>query len=227
MTCSAEPRLPCRHRRPGSGNESQQNIIALTPQLNQTATGQCPGGASYWDVGLRTDDLAAGTVPAGTQLTMANSIFTSAPGVVGATTSRRVTRRSSRSSAMVRACRRRTARPNSTRRPAGASTRRLDAPKRRVSRRCSCFNNITPAATVDEGHNWLNLTYGPLTLSRPNATTPTAPELMVASASVAATGGAYSIAGTSAAVNREPTPVRLRQTSSVIRDQGTLQIRRT
>ncbi|MGH8314969.1 MAG: choice-of-anchor D domain-containing protein, partial [Steroidobacterales bacterium] len=64
------------------------------------------------------------------------------------------------------------------------------------------FNNITPSATVDEGNNWLNLTYGPLTLGRPNVTTATAPELMVASAAVGAPGGAYSIAGTSPAVNQ-------------------------
>jgi hypothetical protein len=64
------------------------------------------------------------------------------------------------------------------------------------------FDNITPAATIDEGHNWLNLTYGPLTLSRPNVVTATAPELMVASATAGANGGAYSILGTSAAVNR-------------------------
>ena len=29
------------------------------------------------------------------------------------------------------------------------------------------FNDIKPTATVDEGHNWLNLVYGPLTLNRP------------------------------------------------------------
>jgi hypothetical protein len=64
------------------------------------------------------------------------------------------------------------------------------------------FDNITPAATVDEGHNWLNLTYGPLTLSRPaTVTNPTAPEMMVASATVGSTSGAYSIPATSAAVN--------------------------
>jgi hypothetical protein len=29
--------------------------------------------------------------------------------------------------------------------------------------------NLTPAATVDEGNNWVNMTYGPLTMSNPTA----------------------------------------------------------
>ena len=187
---------------PGSGNESQQNIIALTPQLNQTASGQCPGGANYWDVGLRTDDLAAGTVPAGTQLTMANSIFTSAPGVAG---SNNFT--PGNSPVIAQYCNGARVPPeNCSSQLDQATCRGFNAPPGRSETTglspAFQFNNITPTATVDEGNNWLNLTYGPLTLSRPNVTTPTAPELMVASASVGATGGAYSIAGTSAAVNR-------------------------
>src|SRR5207344_1609485 len=61
------------------------------------------------------------------------------------------------------------------------------------------FNNITPAATVDEGHNWLNLVYGPLTLNRSAVQASTnPPELMVATGTAAVNGGAYSIVGTSA-----------------------------
>src|SRR5258708_39152289 len=29
------------------------------------------------------------------------------------------------------------------------------------------FNGIAASATVDEGNNWINMTYGPLTLGRP------------------------------------------------------------
>ena len=63
------------------------------------------------------------------------------------------------------------------------------------------FNGIKPTATVDEGHNWLNLSYGPLTLSRPTASTPTAAEQMVASADIGTKNGAYSIPSTSVAVD--------------------------
>jgi hypothetical protein len=67
------------------------------------------------------------------------------------------------------------------------------------------FQGIAATATVDEGNNWINMTYGPLTLSRPTAavtTVPTAPEQMLAVAAVGSTQGAYSIAPTSVAVNK-------------------------
>ncbi len=67
------------------------------------------------------------------------------------------------------------------------------------------FQGISATATVDEGNNWINMTYGPLTLSRPTAALtgvpPTAPEQMLAVGAVGATQGAYSIPATSAAVN--------------------------
>jgi hypothetical protein len=65
------------------------------------------------------------------------------------------------------------------------------------------FNGIAASATVDEGNNWINMTYGPLTLSRPPATgsgsTPSA-EPTVASAAVGIAQGAYSITADSPAV---------------------------
>ncbi len=67
------------------------------------------------------------------------------------------------------------------------------------------FQGIAATATVDEGNNWINMTYGPLTLSRPTATVttaPTAPEQMLTVAAVGTAQGAYSIAPTSVAVNK-------------------------
>ena len=40
---------------PGSNLESQQNLVTLVPTLNQTVTGECASGATYWDVGVRGD----------------------------------------------------------------------------------------------------------------------------------------------------------------------------
>jgi hypothetical protein len=65
------------------------------------------------------------------------------------------------------------------------------------------FNGISASATVDEGNNWINMTYGPLTLSRPPASTAgstVSAEPTVASAAVGVAQGAYSINGESAAV---------------------------
>lgn len=57
------------------------------------------------------------------------------------------------------------------------------------------FNGITPSATVDEGNNWINLTYGPLSLFS------AAGQVMLADASVGTGSGAYSIPSSSPAVN--------------------------
>jgi hypothetical protein len=57
------------------------------------------------------------------------------------------------------------------------------------------FNNITPAATVDEGNNWINLSYGPLALFN------NAAQSMLATGPNAVIAGAYSIGAASDAVN--------------------------
>jgi hypothetical protein len=67
------------------------------------------------------------------------------------------------------------------------------------------FNGIQPTATVDEGHNWLNLVFGPLSLSRPNVSAATNAEMMLASRPYGTAEGAYSIPAGSTAVNRGTT----------------------
>src|ERR1700674_4294511 len=59
---------------PASGLESQQNLVALTPLLNQAFTGHCPSGANYWDVGVR-GDLSPTDHSGGSALTLNNSIL--------------------------------------------------------------------------------------------------------------------------------------------------------
>jgi hypothetical protein len=54
------------------------------------------------------------------------------------------------------------------------------------------FNGIKASATVDEGNNWINMTYGPLTLGRPTITGgTTVTEMLVASPATAAPAAAY------------------------------------
>ncbi len=65
------------------------------------------------------------------------------------------------------------------------------------------FNGIQASATVDEGNNWINMTYGPLSLGRPPvsaAGSTASAEPTVGSAAVGIAQGAYSIASDSAAV---------------------------
>ncbi len=82
----------------GSGNQSQQNLIALTPALNQTSTGDCSTGtvslpgSFYYDIGLRTDDVTSGVLTTtGNKLSLLNSILTQDyQGVITASASNKV-----------------------------------------------------------------------------------------------------------------------------------------
>jgi hypothetical protein len=73
------------------------------------------------------------------------------------------------------------------------------------------FANIAATATVDEGNNWINMTYGPLTLSRPTNTedtttvttaTPTPTEQILTVGAVGAAKGAYSLPAGSPAIGK-------------------------
>ena len=196
----------------GTGLQSQQNLIALTPQLVQKATGDCPAGANVWDIGLRTDDVNGGTIPPGTRLTLVNSLYTGdakTASVVNAAGS--VNNQTPSSTPLVAPyC-------NGARMPpehctdggvdnGSPSCKGYNAPAGASETtgltQAFVFNGIQPTATVDEGHNWLNLTYGPLTLSRPNVSAGTPGEVMLVSGAsgLGTTVGAYSITRGSAAV---------------------------
>lgn len=185
----------------GTGLQSQQNLVALTPALNQTATGGCAPGANYWDVGFREDPNVGSA-----KLVLTNSILTSAAGVTG---SGNIV--PTASPVLAQQCNGARTPPESCTQLAGGlgqSCHGFNAPAGASEStglaQVFVFNGIKPTATVDEGHNWLNLVYGPLTLNRsaviPGSTN--APELMVASADTGTAGGAYSIAPGSIAQNR-------------------------
>lgn len=203
----------------GSGNQSQQNLVALSPALTQTATGQCPSGAFYWDVGLRTDDIDAGVIPGGTFLAIANSIVSADPQSVLLGTAMRT---SAGSPLVAPFC-------NGARMPPEHCTdvgidngnptcKGFNAPPGASETTglttMFVFNGIQPTATVDEGHNWLNLTYGPLTLSRPGVSTATAGEQLAVRSNQGASLGAYAIPGTSAAVNGGSTGTGISQVAT-------------
>lgn len=190
----------------GTGLQSQQNLIALNPLLNQNATGACMTPSSvpstfYYDVGLRTDDVAATLISfTANKLQSYSSIISGDPQSVVTKTNPVA---ASSSPVVAEFC-------NGARVPPekGGAFAGYNAPPG-ASETTSLatvfvFNGIKPAATVDEGHNWLNLTYGPLTLNRSavNSSATNAPELMVATASVGVGGGSYSIPGSSPAAGR-------------------------
>ena len=193
----------------GTGLASQQNLIALTPLLNQVATGACAAGAYFWDVGVRTDDVTAGLVRNGALLSPNHSILTSNNGVAYSPSNVVP----GNSPVLAQFCNGARVPPENCLGVASqisqASCNGYNAPagssETTGTTQLFSFTNIKPTATVDEGHNWLNLSYGPLTMTTPTAAlakTTTPAELMVANGAVGSVGGAYSILGTSPAVNR-------------------------
>jgi uncharacterized repeat protein (TIGR01451 family) len=207
-----------------NGLTSQQNLVVIAPGLatnntplaSQTTSGACPAGASYWDIGLRTDDVQSGLLSAAAnKLAITYSVLTGTGDISNLNdVSTDSTDRIGVSNPLVaQVC-------NGARVPpeycpngpdvtggqnGAASCKGYNAPPG-ASETTSLsslfvFNGIQPTATVDEGHNWLNLVYGPLYLGRPGAASATAAEDLVAAASVGTSQSAYSLVSGSAAAN--------------------------
>jgi hypothetical protein len=176
----------------GTGLLSQQNLVTLVPQLSQAMTGQCAGGASYWDIGVRGDTgpnshQASGTLPANYfTLNPTYSILTDVTSY-GATAAHNSSNNPNVASQYCNGSR---VPPENGGMgyavPPGIADATLPNP----------VFNLTPAATVDEGNNWINMTYGPLVL--PNPTLLPEQSLPAPLAPSAASYGDYGLTGTSA-----------------------------
>lgn len=182
----------------GTDQQNQQSVVTLVPSLNQAVTGFCaaagvgngaPGSAgpvNYWDIGVRGDTGPANHT-SGFTLSPSNSILTSLSGGYSGNGNL-----ASNPSVIRQYC-------NGSRLPpeGGGLFSGFNAPPGRGETTglypVFALNQITPAATVDEGNNWINLGYGPLSLV--NAAT--APGTGVPQAPL----GDYSISSGSPAVN--------------------------
>jgi hypothetical protein len=148
----------------GAGTQNQQNVVSLVPTLNQATTGACLGGSSYWDLGAR-GDTGAGNHSSGLTLAPTFSDLTSTAGYSGAGNI------GANPNVVSQYC-------NGSRIPPEYAT--VCTP----GTGCSAAGyyvppgisdatvpnpifNLTPAATVDEGNNWINLAWGPLSLTNP------------------------------------------------------------
>jgi len=142
----------------GGGNLSQQNLVTLLPTLNQITTGQCvTDTGNYWDIGVRGD---TGPTNHSSTVTLnpTYSILTSTTGYASSN-------RSGNPNVVSQYCNGSrvppelggTANPFGYQVPPGISDATVPNP----------IFNLTPAATVDEGNNWINMTYGPLSLRNP------------------------------------------------------------
>jgi hypothetical protein len=150
----------------GMGTLNQQHVVSLVPALTQTTTGSCPttpDTPSYWDIGVRGDTGPANH-GSGVTLNPQYSFLTSTTGYAANNSQGNPT-------VMSQYC-------NGSRVPPEAICKSPQG----VTIPCGFqvppgiadatvpnpFFNLTPAATVDEGNNWINMSWGPLTLVSPS-----------------------------------------------------------
>jgi hypothetical protein len=151
---------------PAPGNENQNNIVTLLPSLNQTKTGDCgsPGtnyngtanttAANYWDIGVRGDTSTTNHA-SGYTLHPTNSIITDAGDYAGGGNL------ASNPLVVTQYC-------NGARTPPESGGHGYQVPPGIVDAVVpNPVFSLTPAATVDEGNNWINISWGPLSLTNP------------------------------------------------------------
>ena len=165
----------------GSGVQNQQNLVTLfnafgttgapsQPQVDATAangggiivtggTGACTT-ASYWDIGVRGDTSPTGGNSLNVRLGPQYSVLTDAADYPGGNNS------GSNPTVVSQYCNGSRVPPElgsmGYQVPAGISDATVPNP----------IFNLNPTATVDEGNNWVNISWGPLSLVHPvNGTT--------------------------------------------------------
>ncbi len=146
-------------------SQYQQNIVTLynaftgTLPASQTVTGQCVAGASYWDIGIR-GDLAPnsfGTIVNGHAVTL-NPTYS----VLTDTSSYGGQHNSNANPAFIsQYC------DGSRTPPEFGGTGFAVPPGISDATVPNPIFNLTPVATVDEGNNWVNLQWGPLSMTNP------------------------------------------------------------
>jgi Bacterial cadherin-like domain len=136
-----------------SGIQGLQNIVTLVPTLNQSGhpTGYCASGAVYWDIGV-AGDTAANNHASGFTLNPTYSILTDASDYTGGNNL------GGNPQVISQYCNGARVPPeaggNGIRVPAGIADAVIPNP----------LFSLQPSATPDEGNNWINLQYGPLSL---------------------------------------------------------------
>ena len=152
-----------------------QNVVTLDPQLSQATTGACPGGARYWDLGVNGDTSTSGGNPGGFRLDPQSSIVgtggysgnsSTAPTFVASYCNG--SRVPPEIVASICAASNGNVVPGCA---AGGSTGGAGVPPGipDIDPFYPLFT-LNPAATVDEGNNWIDLHYGPLSSTNPNVT---------------------------------------------------------
>ena len=162
---------------PGNGTLNQQAVVTLNPPLSQPSTdsvaagvvtggtGACVSSSNYWDIGARGD---TGPTNHNSLLTLAPTFSIVGTGGYGGTNS------TAAPGVAQQYC-------NGSRIPpeyaavcttgTGCSAAGYQVPPGISDATVpNPVFNLTPAATVDEGNNWINIAWGPLSLTNPTVT---------------------------------------------------------
>jgi hypothetical protein len=147
----------------GAGTLNQQHVVALynafttTQASSQPLTGACDTGTSYWDIGVR-GDTGPTNHSGGITLTPRWSVLTS---ITGGYNTTGLFNTASNPLAISQYCNGSRVPPENGglgyQVPPGISDATVPNP----------IFNLTPAATVDEGNNWINISWGPLSMTNP------------------------------------------------------------
>ena len=166
---------------PASG--SQQSTVTLVPELNQPTTGACvapPTGTTYWDIGLRGDHGPTNHASGYTFQPQA-SVLTSIAGYAGGGTGFKANTSSFSPGVVKQAC-------NGSKIPpeAGSSVWYQVPPGTFEGNVPTPVFSLTAGATVDEGNNWVNISWGPLSLIAPTSENNPSSETFLSDYSLAA-----------------------------------------
>jgi hypothetical protein len=157
-------------------------VVTLTPPLNQAGhTGACPAGANYWDLGVYGDSSRTPNSGSGYSLQPTNSTVTTGYGGNGNnnsapswSTATGMYCNGSRVTPEIAStvCSANGANPNGNANAPGCirpGALGITTPPG-IPDNNPFYENftLTPAATVDEGNNWINMFYGPLSTVNPS-----------------------------------------------------------
>jgi hypothetical protein len=153
----------------GTGNKNQQNVVSLydaftnAPAPTQGATGACaPNLGNYWEVGVRGDRTINGH-ESGFRLSPQYSALTDDTDYPGANNL------GSDPAVVAQYCNGSRVPPECTAADGCAGPHGFGVPPGIADAVApNPVFSLTPSATVDEGNNWINVSWGPLSLTNPS-----------------------------------------------------------
>jgi hypothetical protein len=157
----------------GTGTQNQQNQVALydafttTLAPTQATTGACSTGVTYWDIGVRGDKTTAPNSGSGFALNPVYTFLASNSGYGGAGLHNTGTN----PGVVAQYCNGSRVPPECTVADGCGGLHGFGVPPGIPDSIAGApLFSLVPSATVDEGNNWINVSWGPLSLTNPSNT---------------------------------------------------------